>query len=161
MARSTRKTVKKKGKVVLASGTFDLLHLGHVKYLEEAKQAGGKNAKLVVIVARDSTAENRKGRRTVMPEDQRRALVESLKVVDEAILGYEDFSMENVIDVIKPDIIAVGHDQTDIEAQVRKAVEKKGLNIKVIRVGRFGKPELNSSLKIKRKIMELYKGKYE
>jgi glycerol-3-phosphate cytidylyltransferase-like family protein len=34
----------KKGKVVLASGTFDLLHLGHVKYLEEAKKAGGKNA---------------------------------------------------------------------------------------------------------------------
>jgi cytidyltransferase-like protein len=67
------------------------------KYLEEAKQAGGKNAKLVVIVARDSTAENRKGRRTVMPEDQRRALVESLKVVDEAILGYENLTWATLL----------------------------------------------------------------
>lgn len=161
MARGKGKDVKRKRKVVLASGTFDLLHLGHVKYLEEAKQAGGKSAKLVVIVARDNTVENRKGRRTVMPEDQRRALVESLKVVDEAILGYENFDMGNVIEAIKPDIIAVGHDQTDIEAEARKAVEEKGSAIKVIRIGRFGKPELNSSLKIKRKIMELYKGRYE
>ncbi len=145
----------------MASGTFDLLHLGHVKYLEGAKQAGGKNAKLVVIVARDSTVGKRKGGKTVMPEDQRRALVESLKVVDEAILGYEDLNMESVIKTIKPDIIAVGHDQTDIEARARKVVTEKGLNIQVVRIGRFGKPELNSSLKIKRKIMELYNSKYE
>jgi FAD synthetase len=54
-----RKT--KKGKVVVASGTFDLLHLGHVRFLEEAKKAGGKNAELIVIVARDSTVKARKG----------------------------------------------------------------------------------------------------
>jgi FAD synthetase len=77
----TRKTI------VLASGVFDLLHLGHVKFLEEAKQAGGKNTQLVVVIARDRTVEKAKGRRPVMPENQRRALVESLKVVDEAILG--------------------------------------------------------------------------
>ena len=82
-------------------------------------------------------------------------------MVDEAILGYEDFDMGNVIEAIRPDIIAVGHDQTDIEAEARKAVEEKDFDIKVVRIGRFGKPELNSSLKIKRKIMELYKGKYE
>ena len=61
MAEHKRETMKKKdGKVVLASGTFDLLHLGHVKYLEEAKKTGGPNAKLVVIVARDKTVEKRK-----------------------------------------------------------------------------------------------------
>jgi len=157
MARNKRKTMKKKGKIVLASGTFDLLHLGHVKYLEEAKRAGGKNAKLVVIVARDSTAERRKRGKPVMPEDHRRALVESLKVVDEALLGYENFDMRKVIDNIKPDIIALGHDQNDIEAQVRKMVQEKGLHVRVVRIGKFGKPELNSSLKIKRKITELYK----
>jgi len=150
--------VKKKGKTVLASGTFDLIHLGHVKYLEEAKKAGGKNAKLVVIVARDRTVEKRKGRKPVMPEDHRRALVESLKVVDEAVLGYEDFAMDKVIENLKPDIIAVGHDQNDIEAKVRRAVQAKGLNIQIVKVGRFGKPELNSSLKIKKKITQLYKG---
>ena len=53
----------RKKKVVLASGVFDLLHLGHVKFLEEAKKAGGPNSELVVIVARDSTVEKAKGRK--------------------------------------------------------------------------------------------------
>jgi len=157
MAKHTGKTVKKKGKVVLASGTFDLLHLGHVKYLEEAKKAGGKNAKLVVIVARDKTVEKRKGVRPVMPEEQRRALVESLKVVDEALLGYEDFDIGMVIEKLKPDVIAVGHDQDGIEEQVRKAITQKSLAIQVLKISKFGKDEFNSSIKIKRKITELYK----
>lgn len=149
----------KKKKVVLASGTFDLLHYGHVKYLEEAKKTGGKNAELIVIVARDSTIKKRKGRKPVMPEDQRRSLVEALKVVDEAILGYEDFDMIKVVEKTNPDIIAVGHDQSDIEREVRKALVKKGIAIQVVRVGRFGKDELNSSSKIKRKIIESFEKK--
>jgi FAD synthetase len=147
----------KKKKVVLASGTFDLLHFGHVKYLEEAKKAGGENAELVVIVARDNTVEKRKGKKPVMPEDQRRALVESLKVVDEALLGYEEFDMGKVIERIRPDIIAVGHDQDGIEREVRKAIAGKNLSIQIVKIGRFGKEELNSSSKIKRKIIESFK----
>lgn len=146
-----------KKRVVLASGTFDLLHLGHVKYLEEAKKAGGKNVELIVIVARDSTVEKRKGKRTVMPEDQRRALVESLKVVDEAILGFEGFSIDKVIEKINPDVVAVGHDQEGIEREVRKAIEEKKFNVQVAKIGRFGKKELNSSSKIMRKIVESFK----
>jgi FAD synthetase len=146
-----------KKKIVVASGTFDLLHLGHVKYLEEAKKAGGKNAELIVIVARDSTVEKRKGKKPVMLEDQRRALVESLKVVDEAILGFEDFSIDKVIEKLRPDVIAVGHDQEGIEREVRKAIAEKGINIKVAKIGRFGKKELNSSSKIVRKIVESYR----
>jgi len=157
MARYIGKNVKRKGRVVLASGTFDLIHLGHVKYLEEAKKAGGKNAKLIVIVARDKTVEKRKGVTPVMPEEHRRSLVESLKVVDEAILGYEDFDIGAVIEQLKPDIIAVGYDQEGIEQAVRKAVAERKLAVKVIRIGKFGKDELNSSLKIKRKITQLYK----
>ena len=149
----------KKKKVVLASGTFDLLHYGHVKYLEEAKKIGGKNAELIVIVARDSTVKKRRGRKTVMSEDQRRSLVEALKVVDEAILGCEDFDMIKVVEKTKPDIIAVGHDQSDIEKEVRKALVKKGIPIQVVRVGRFGKDELNSSSKIKRRIIESFEKK--
>ncbi|MEM3550011.1 MAG: adenylyltransferase/cytidyltransferase family protein [Candidatus Bathyarchaeia archaeon] len=147
----------KRRKIVLASGTFDLLHLGHVKYLEEAKKAGGKNAELIVIVARDGTVEKRKGTTPVIPENQRRALVESLKIVDEAILGYEDFDIGKVIEKIKPDIIAVGHDQNGIEETVRNYVKEKGLKIKIVRIGKFGKDELNSSSKIKQKIIEHYK----
>ena len=148
---------EKKRKVVLASGTFDLLHLGHVRFLEEAKKAGGKDAELVVIVARDNTVKARKGKGPVMPEDQRRALVESLRVVDEAILGLEDFSIDQVIEKIKPDVIAVGHDQDGIEKEVLKAIEERNFNIQVAKIGRFGKKELDSSSKIMRKIMEYSK----
>jgi FAD synthetase len=143
-----------KRNVVLASGTFDLLHLGHVRFLEEAKKAGGKNAQLVVIVARDSTVKQRKGKDPIMPEDQRRALVESLKVVDEAILGWEDFSINKVIERLKPDVIAVGHDQDGIEQEVLEAIKQKNTDIKVVKIGRFGKRELDSSSKIVRKIIE-------
>ena len=126
---------KKKKRVVLASGTFDLLHLGHVRFLEEAKKAGGKNAELVVIVARDSTVKARKGKKPIMPEDQRRALVESLKVVDEAILGWEDFSIDKVIEKIKPDVIAVGHDQDGIENEVLEGDRgKESLQLKLRRL---------------------------
>jgi FAD synthetase len=147
----------KKRLVVLASGVFDLLHIGHVRYLEESKKTGGENAKLVVIVATDATVEKRKGKKPVLPEDQRLELVKSLKVVDEAVLGYEGFDIDKVIDKIKPDIITVGHDQEGVERETKKAIAERGLNIKVVRIGRFGKEELNSSLKIKRKIAELYK----
>jgi len=146
--------VKKDKKIVLASGTFDLLHLGHVRFLEEAKKSGGENAELVVIVARDSTVKARKGKKPIMPEDQRRALVESLRVVDEAILGWEDFSIEKVIERIKPDIIAVGHDQDGIEKEVQKAIKEKKISIEIAKIGRFGKRELDSSSKIVRKIIE-------
>ena len=144
-------------KVVLASGTFDLLHLGHVKFLEEAKKQGGDNAKLIVIVARDNTVISRKEKKPIMPEDQRRALVESLKVVDEAILGWKDFSIEKVIDRINPDVIAIGYDQDGIENEVKKAIKENKIKIKIAKIGRFGKRELDSSSKIMRKIIESFK----
>jgi FAD synthetase len=146
----------KRRTVVLASGTFDLLHLGHVRYLEEAKKAGGENAELIVIVARDKTVERRKGYKPVISENQRRALVEALKVVDEAILGYEDFNIGKVIDKIKPDVIAIGHDQDNMEKAVRDYIREKGLNIKVVRISKFSEDELDSSSKIKQKIIEHY-----
>jgi len=142
--------------VVLASGVFDLLHLGHVKFLEEAKKAGGKNTELIVIVARDSTVEETKGRRPIMPENQRRALVESLKVVDEAVLGLEEFDIGDVIKKIKPDIIALGYDQVSMEQRVKDYVAKHGLNVKVVRVGKFEADELDSSSKIRQKIVEKF-----
>jgi FAD synthetase len=141
-------------KTVLTSGAFDLIHYGHIRLLEEAKSHAGPDAKLVVIIARDETVRRLKGKPPVFPEDQRRALIEALKVVDEAFLGYEDLDMAAVIDKVKPDIIAVGHDQGAIERMARKAIEEKDLPIRVVRIGKFGKSDLNSSSKIKRKIVE-------
>jgi FAD synthetase len=147
-----RKTAKKK--IVLASGVFDLLHLGHVKFLEEAKKAGGKNAELIVLVARDSTVERNKGRKPVMSENQRRTLVESLRLVDTAVLGFENFDVGDVIEHIKPDIIALGYDQVDMEKNVQAYVEKHKLNVEVITIDKFEEDELDSSSKIRRKIVE-------
>jgi FAD synthetase len=146
----------KKRRVVLASGVFDLLHLGHVKFLEEAKKAGGKDAELIVIVARDSTVQETKGRKPIMPESQRRALVESLKLVDEAVLGFENFDIGDVIDRIKPDVVALGYDQAAMERRVREYVNRHGLNVKVVRVGKFEEDELDSSSKIRQKIIEKF-----
>jgi FAD synthetase len=148
---------RKKRKIVLASGVFDVLHLGHVKFLEEAKKAGGKDAELIVIVARDATVEKRKGKKPILSENQRRALVESLKVVDEAVLGYEKFDIGKVIEKIKPDIIVVGYDQNGMEKTVKDYIEKNGLKIEVVKVGKFGEDELDSSFKIKQKIIEHFK----
>ena len=146
----------RRAKIVLASGVFDLLHLGHVKFLEEAKKAGGKNAELLVIVARDSTVVDTKGRKPVMSENQRLALVESLKVVDDAVLGLEDFDVGDVIQRVKPDVIALGYDQENMEIKVRKYIQKNKLRVKVVRVGRFGQDELDSSSKIRQKIVEKF-----
>jgi FAD synthetase len=148
---------KAKRKIVLASGVFDLMHLGHVRFLEEAKKAGGPNAELVVIIARDSTVKSRKGEKPIMPENQRCALVASLRVVDEAILGYEKFDVAKVVEKIKPDVVAFGYDQEGMERTVRDYVKQHALKIKVVRVGKFSSDELDSSSKIKQRIIEDYR----
>ncbi len=152
MAAKTRN----KQRIVLASGVFDLLHLGHVRFLEEAKKSGGKNAKLLVVIARDSTVQKMKGRKPVMPENQRLALVKSLRPVDEAVLGLEDFDIGDIIERIKPDIIALGYDQGDVETQVFEYVNKHGLNVKIVRLGKFDFDELSSSSQIREKIVEKF-----
>lgn len=143
-----------KPRVVLASGVFDLLHLGHVRFLEDAKKAGGPDAKLIVIVAKDSTAEKLKGKKPIMNEDQRRALVESLRVVDEAVLGYEGLDIGEVIARIKPDVIALGYDQADMENEVKTYLVQRKLAVSVVRIGKFGENTLDSSTKIKQQIID-------
>ncbi len=150
---------EKKHKIVLAEGTFDLLHYGHVYYLTNAKKAGGEDSKLIVIVARDKTVEKLKGRKPIIPEDQRRAIVESLKVVDEAILGYEEMSMAKVLEKIKPDIIALGYDKEQMERELKKYIRDNNLKMDVIRIGRFKGKEPSSSSKIKKKIIEEYQSR--
>lgn len=139
--------------LILASGVFDLVHYGHIRFIEEAKKLGGENSRLVVIIARDKTVKRLKGRLPIIPEDQRRAVVESLKPVDEALLGYENLSFEETITKVKPDIIAVGYDQLSIENDVKAFIKARGLTIEVVRVGKFGRVDLDSSSKIKRKIL--------
>jgi FAD synthetase len=146
-----------KGKVVLASGVFDLLHYGHYLFLREAKKAGGEGAKLYVIVARDSTVKRMKGKHPVMPEDLRRALVEALKPVDVALLGLEPLDFEKTLEKIRPDIIALGHDQGGMERTVRRIVKEKHLGVKIVRIPKFDLG-IDSSSKLKKKVVDLWKG---
>jgi FAD synthetase len=144
----------KNRKVVLASGVFDLLHLGHVRFLEEAKKAGGSNAKLIVVIAKDSTVEKLKGRKPIMSADQRQALVQSLKVVDEAVVGFEGLEIGGAIEKIKPDVIALGYDQTEMEREVKDYLAEHKLAVSVVRIGKFGENALDSSTKIRQKIID-------
>jgi FAD synthetase len=146
--------VKSKRKVVLASGVFDLLHFGHVWFLEEARRAGGEDAKLIVIIATDNTVEKSKGRKPIMSEDQRCALVKSLRVVDEAVLGYENMDIDEVIEKIKPDVIALGYDQAEMENEVKTHVSKNKLSVEIVRIDKFAENALDSSSKIKQKIID-------
>lgn len=141
-----------KGKSILATGAFDLLHLGHLRFLEESKRKGGPKAKLVVVVARDKTVRRRKGRGPIYPEDQRRELVSALRVVDKAILGHEEFDLLGILKEVKPDIVCVGYDQREIGRAVSDLVQQQGLPIRVIRIRRFGPIGFNSSTRVKRRV---------
>ncbi len=143
-----------RGKTVLATGVFDLLHLGHVKFLEESKKRGGPHARLVVVVARDSTVLNRKGHGPILPEKQRRELVASLRTVDKAVLGRENFDMISVLNEVKPDMICVGYDQQEIKKSVKKILRREGLRIPVVQIPKFGPDGLNSSTKVKDRVAE-------
>jgi len=140
------------GKVVLATGAFDLLHFGHVRFLEASKRRGGPGAKLIVVVARDKTVLNRKGRMPILPEDQRRELVGSLRVVDKAILGHTRLDLLGVLREVRPDIISVGYDQKQIKASVEKLLREQGLHVRVVQIAKFGPNGLNSSTGIKQRV---------
>ena len=146
------------GKIVLATGVFDLLHPGHVKFLESSKKKGGPGAKLVVVVARDKTVRKRKGSRPILGELQRLALVSSLKTVDKAILGRENMDMLGVLKEIKPDIISVGYDQQEIKKSLQRLLKQEGLRIRVVQIAKFGGESLNSSTKLKNKIAQQWHG---
>ena len=91
----------------MATGVFDLLHLGHVYFLTEARRLGDE---LVVVVARDSTARRFK-HEPITSESSRVQLVAALKPVDRAVLGHEGGSIYDNLDEIRPNIIAHGFDQ--------------------------------------------------
>jgi len=132
----------------MATGVFDLLHLGHLHYLEEAKKLGDE---LTVVVATDATVRKEK-HEPITPENMRMEMVASLKPVDRAVLGYEA-DHNRIVEEIKPDIIAVGYDQKhDLEA-IKQELLKRDLTVKVVRLPQFDH-DLNGTRKIIQKIIE-------
>jgi len=110
---------RKQLKVAVTGGVFDIVHLGHLKTLMEAKK---RCDLLVVIIARDETVLKTKSKRPVNNEEKRLKIVESLKPVDIAILGdIKDFNKP--LSKINPDLIILGHDQ-ELPPQLGKLMNK-------------------------------------
>jgi cytidyltransferase-like protein len=140
-------------KVILAGGVYDVLHVGHLAALTEARGLGDV---LVVVVATDTTVQTLKGRKPVFPEEDRRSLVEGLKPVDIAILGYEDvgFGFEQVLAEVKPDIVAFGYDQEKLEGTVTEIIQRRNLKITIIRLSRFERERYLSSSSLRQRLSE-------
>ncbi|MGI0055013.1 MAG: adenylyltransferase/cytidyltransferase family protein [Thermoplasmata archaeon] len=133
---------------VMATGVFDLLHPGHVYFLTEARRLGDE---LVVVVARDQTARRLK-HEPYVPEVIRRQMVEALKPVDRAILGSTTDIYQTVVD-LQPQIIALGYDQRWNESEVERECARRGVPLKVARIGALPHDEL-ATRKIVERILE-------
>lgn len=138
---------------VLATGTFEILHPGHLLYLEEAKKLGDE---LFVVVARDVNVRRRK-RTPIIPEEQRVQMVSALKVVDKAMLGSER-DMYEPLYTIKPDIITIGYDQDFNEEELERELRKRGFNSKVIRIKKHNSNAFCKAEEIIKHIVELMRG---
>ncbi len=136
--------------VVLAGGVFDILHPGHVFFLERAKAYGDV---LVVVVARDSTVTRRK-RIPVVPEEQRVEMVAALKPVDIALLG-ERKDIFATVEKVGPDTIVLGPDQSLSEEHISSELRKRGIGCRVVRVKEYRKCRLPSTRSILQRIIEL------
>ena len=136
---------------VVATGTFDILHPGHIRFLKEAKALGDE---LIVIVAREKNVRHKP--KPIIPEEQRRRVVEAIKYVDKAILGDEEDMFKPIME-IKPDVIVLGYDQHFNEKWLEEELKKRNLNCKVIRIKAKEECEYCSSAKIIKRIFQVFK----
>ncbi len=141
---------------VMAVGTFDILHLGHIHYLKEARSYGDE---LVVVIACDKTVRERK-HEPLMDENTRRDMLSELKTVDEAVIGKEDDRYKTVEEV-DPDIITLGYDQIHEEKELKDELNTRGMgDIKIERMSHH-KYDLDGTREIIRKIIDWYSMKRE
>ena len=138
-------------KRILAVGVFDLLHAGHLHYLEQAKSLGDH---LTVVVAHDDTVRKRK-HDPVTSQDLRQRMVAGLKPVDEVVVGNPpNVPIFDILPEIKPDVIALGYDQEHAEDNIRNALRARGHeNIQVVRVEGLS-DDLDGTRKIIARILE-------
>ena len=136
---------------VMAVGVFDLLHAGHLHYVEQAKSIGDE---LIVVVAHDDTVRKQK-HEPVTNQDLRRRMVMGLKPVDEAIVGNPpSVPIFDILEVVKPDVIALGYDQEHAEDRIRAKLTELGYEgIAVTRVEGLSE-DLDGTRKIIARILE-------
>ena len=127
-------------RITLANGTFDLLHVGHVRYLRGAKALGGK---LVVAINSDESVRTLKGEgRPIMPEDERAEIVAALADVDIVVI-FPELDVRAVIREIRPDVQTKGTDYTEDSVPERDAVAEYGGRVVIV-----GDPKDHSSSEI-------------
>ena len=131
---------KQKRLNVMAFGTFDILHPGHLFYLNESRKLGNS---LTVIVSTDSNSEKIKSKKPLNNENIRLGKIKNLRIVDKAILGSEK-DMFEIVRKIKPDIIALGYDQK--AEWLGEKLEKEKMKIGVVRIHPFEEKKYKSSI---------------
>ncbi len=123
--------------IILANGCFDILHVGHVRYLAGAKALGGF---LVVGINSDEQVRNIKSKgRPFMPETERAEIVASLRFVD-AVTIFDEPTVDDLIDLLRPDIHAKGTDYTEQTVPERERVLAYGGLVAIV-----GDPKDHSS----------------
>ena len=116
-------------KVVLTNGCFDLLHVGHVRYLRAAKELGGK---LLVAVNSDASVRGLKGTgRPRVPENERAEILAALTDVD-AVIVFDSPDVRDLIRLIRPDIHAKGTDYTAESVPERDVVMAYGGQVAIV-----------------------------
>ncbi len=140
---------------VMAVGIFDLLHAGHLHYVEQAKSLGED---LVVVIAHDETVRKQK-HEPVTGQDLRRRMVEGLKPVDQAIIGNPPgVPIFEILKQIDPDLIALGYDQKHSIDAIRKGLDQHGFkHVEVTRVEGLS-DDLDGTRKIIARILDLWPG---
>lgn len=124
--------MKRKTRVV-ATGVFDLLHIGHLRFLEEAKRLGDE---LIVVVSCDSVVAKEK-RMPINSQESRRKLVEALVSVDKAIIAQDLVDKFKILVQLKPDILVLGHDQSYDPDEVEKELKARGCKTRVVRLEKY------------------------
>ncbi len=129
-ARRLVADAKKAGKrVVLANGCFDLIHVGHVRYLEGSKAAGDL---LVVAVNGDRSVASLKGPdRPFMNADERAELVAAMQAVD-LVIVFEDETVVSLIETLRPDVHCKGTDYTEQTVPEREEMKRIGGVTKIV-----------------------------
>jgi rfaE bifunctional protein nucleotidyltransferase chain/domain len=111
------------GTIVFTNGVFDLVHRGHVEYLEEARRLGDR---LVVGLNSDASVRRLKGpRRPIVPADERIELLESLEPVD-LVVPFDDDTPAALIAAVAPDVLVKGADWAAEDIVGRDVVEARG-----------------------------------
>ncbi len=139
----------------MAVGVFDLLHAGHLHYVEQAKSLGDE---LIVVVAHDDTVRKQK-HEPVTNQELRRRMVEGLKPVDKAIVGNPPSEpIFDILNTVKPDIIALGYDQKHSRDSIKSGLDNNGWSqVEVIRVEGLA-DDLDGTRKIIARILSLWSG---